>query len=208
MAWASLKGGFVLSSPYSSQDKVACKTRQLFVLHSEGLEHGHKTTSGVFLHSLWRKKVEWGQDHSSELPWVLQRLCENLLQSSILPCERKRRCWRESPTLSLQTQVGNFHCRQTLELLTSFDYICAQRQTFSKASNQMWEKFPGSCKIHITTICRTEQRKKKGKPLCWISSVIFKGPPCETVIGHISNGQTSIFLLLLLWSNQLILCTL
>lgn len=119
---------------------------------------------------------------------------------------KERRCKRESPALSLQTLVGTFHCRQTLWAFNKFwSYLCTER--FFKASNQMWKTFPGSCKMHITAMCIREQGKK-GKQLCRISSVIFKGPPYEMVVRAYFKWTNQVYFpLLVLWSSQAMFCT-
>lgn len=205
--WAPLRGFLLPSLLSPAPSHTQGQTGTCPALRRTGAGH-RGSISHVVLHSWQGKKVkqrEWEQNHSSKQPWVLQSLSEALPLSS-LPCERKRRCWRESPALSLLTQVGTFHCRQFLCAFNKFrSYLCTER--IFKASNQTWKKFPGSCRMHITAICIREQRKK-GKQLCWISSVIFKGPPYEMVVrAYFKWANQVYFPLLFLWSSQAMFCT-
>lgn len=105
---------FLLSSLCSAQHQVTHRTRQGFILHSAGTEPGHRgSISHVFLH-LWQAKKSKVKRMGAE-PRFNTALgpAESLWGSATkLPPLWKRRCWRESPALSLQTQAGTFHSRQ------------------------------------------------------------------------------------------------
>lgn len=207
MAWASLKGRDLCSpvrihlsiklherpGSYLSYAQMGWSlgTRLNFWCLSVLLEkEGGVRTRSQFRIALSPAEALWGSAAELRSPlWKKKKVLKR--KSCSVPADPSR-------NISLQTDSWALN-KFWLHLCTE---MC------SKASNQMWEKFPGSCKMCITATCRTEQRKKKGSSFAEFEASSSKDLTVKWFLGHISNWQKSIFLLLLLWSNQLILCTL